>query len=65
MADVSPNRVLVIAEASRVPIEAASATRVAVAVSTPVSRLAAANLTLPMEVEPSSFAAIQRREIDR
>jgi hypothetical protein len=65
MPEVSPNRITAIAEAARVPIETASAERIAGAVSFAVNRLAAANLAIPLEVEPSSFVAIQLREIDR
>ena len=65
MSDVSPERVLVIAKAARIPIEADSAKRVAGAVATAVKRLADAGLTLPLEIEPSSFMLIQQREIKR
>jgi hypothetical protein len=65
MPDISPQRVALIAEAARIPIELASAERVARAVAMPVNRLTTAKLTLPLEIEPSSFAVIQQREIGR
>ncbi len=65
MSDISPQRIAVIAEAARIPIEPASAERVARAVASAVNRLAAANLAIPMEIEPSSFMAVQQQEIVR
>ena len=65
MPDVSAERILTIAEAARIPIEPQSAKRVAAAVAPAVNRLAAAKLTIPLEIEPSSFMAVQQREIER
>ena len=65
MPDVGAKRILTIAEAARIPIEPQSAERVAGAVGPAVSRLTAAKLTIPLEIEPSSFTAVQLREIRR
>jgi hypothetical protein len=65
MPDVSAERILTVAEAARIPIEPQSAKRVAAAVTPAVNRLSAANLTIALEIEPSSFMAVQQREIKR
>jgi hypothetical protein len=65
MPDVSPERIAVIARAARIPLQPASAERIAASVSMPVNRLAAADLAIPFEAEPSTFLVIQQREIDR
>ncbi len=65
MPDVSPGRIAAIAAAARIPIEPGTPERVAGAVSMPVNRLSEANLVLPMEVEPSTFMAVQQKEIRR
>jgi hypothetical protein len=65
MPDLSAERVLTIAEAARIPIESQSAARVAAAIGPAVNRLSTAKLTLPLEIEPSSFIAVQQREIKR
>ena len=65
MPDLSAERILIIAEAARIPIEPESGARVAAAVGPAVSRLSAAKLTIPLEIEPSSFMAVQQREIKR
>jgi hypothetical protein len=65
MPDLSAERILTIAEAARIPIEPQSARRVATAVGPAVNRLTAAKLTIPFEIEPWSFMAVQQREIKR
>jgi hypothetical protein len=65
MPDLSAERILTIAEAARIPIKPQSARRVANAVGPAVGRLTAAKLTIPLEIEPSSFMAVQQREIKR
>jgi hypothetical protein len=65
MPDLSAERILTVAEAARIPIEPQSASRVAAAVGPAVSRLTAAQLTIPLEIEPSSFMTVQQREIQR
>jgi len=63
--DVSPERIATLAAASRVPLDAAGAARVARAVTPTVTRFAAEKLALPLEVEPATFVAIARKEIAR
>jgi hypothetical protein len=65
MPDLAAERILTIAEAARIPIEPQAASRVAAAVAPAVNRLSAAKLTIPLEIEPSSFMAVQQREIKR
>jgi hypothetical protein len=65
MPDVSPERIRVIAGAARIPIAPESAERVAAAVTPAVNRLSDANLALPLEIEPSSFMAVQQRKTGR
>ena len=65
MPDVSSERILTIAEAARIAIEPKSAACVAAAVGPAVNCLTVAKLTIPFEIEPSSFMAVQQREIKR
>jgi hypothetical protein len=58
-------RVAANAAAARVPIDDATAERVARAVGPAVQRLAAADVKLAMEVEPATFVAAQRRDAAR
>jgi hypothetical protein len=59
--EVTPQRVAAIAAASRVPLDQASAARVANAVNPTVMRFAAQNIALPLEVEPANYAVVARR----
>jgi hypothetical protein len=61
-ATVSKKRIVAIADAARVPLAPDAAARIARAVTMPVTRLAAANIALNMEVEPATFVAIQRKD---
>lgn len=63
--DVTPERIAVLAAAARVPLDAAGAARVARAVNPTVTRFAAENLALPIEVEPATYVVIARKEIAR
>jgi hypothetical protein len=62
--DVTPERVAVMAAAARVPLTAESCARVARAAGPTAARFAATNLALAFEVEPSTYTAIARREIE-
>jgi hypothetical protein len=62
--DVTPERVAVMAAAARVSLDAETCARVARAVGPTASRFAAVNLALTFEVEPSTFTAIARQEIE-
>ena len=60
--EVSPERVAAIAAAARVPLPRKGAERIARVVTTPVTRFAAANIALDIEVEPATFIAVQRKD---
>jgi hypothetical protein len=58
---ITPDRVAAIAAAARVPLAAEDAARIAGAVAPTAARFAAAGIELPLEIEPSTFVAVQRR----
>jgi hypothetical protein len=60
--EVSPARVAATAAAARVALPRNGAERIARAVTMPVTRFAAANIALDMEVEPATFVAVQRKD---
>jgi len=60
--EVSPSCVAATADAARVPLPRNGAERIARAVTMPVTRFAAANIALDIEIEPASFVAIQRKD---
>ena len=63
--EVAAERIATMAAAARVPLEAASAARVARAVTPTVTRLANEAVDFPFETEPASFVVAQRQEWDR
>jgi hypothetical protein len=63
--DISPDRVTSIATAARVPLASIDAECIARAVAPTAARFTAARVDLALEIEPASFAAVQRREIER
>ena len=63
--DMLAQRVAANAAAVGVPIDTVAAERVARAVGPALTRFAAAHVTLAMEVEPATFAAVQRGESER
>jgi hypothetical protein len=63
--DISPDRVIDIATAAGIPLTPVDAERIARAIAPTAARFAAAKIDLPLETEPASFAAVQRREIGR
>ena len=61
MADeVTPERVEIIAAAARIQVDAAAAERVARAVRFTAKIFAEEKISLPMEVEPSTFVVVAR-----
>ena len=62
MPDVSPERIAALAAAARVPISEDAPARIARAVTPTVTRYAAGNIAIPLETEPSSFIAVQRKD---
>ena len=66
MADeVTAQRVEAVAAAARVPLDAASAARVARATNPTIARFTAEKIALPLEVEPSTYVVVARKEIGR
>ena len=63
--EVPAERIAAMAAAAGVPLEPASAARVARAVSPTVTRLAAAPVDFPFETEPASFLVVQHQERHR
>jgi hypothetical protein len=61
--DVLIQRIRLNAEAVRIALAEDAPDRIARAVTPTLERLAEGKLTIPLEVEPSSFAVVQRREI--
>lgn len=62
MPDVSPERIAALAAAARVPLPEGGAARIAGAVTPTVTRFCAENIAMPLETEPSSFMAAQRKD---
>jgi hypothetical protein len=60
--EVSPERVATLAASARIPLPRDGAARIAQTVTMPVTRFAAANIVLDMEVEPATFIAVQRKD---
>jgi hypothetical protein len=66
MADeVTAERVRIMAASARVPLDWASAERVAGAVSATVKRFGEEKTTLPLEIEPATFAVVARQAVER
>ena len=63
--DVTPERVAHNAEAAGIPLDPASAARVAGAIAPAVKRFAEANPAYPFEPEPASFVLVARRDFER
>jgi hypothetical protein len=60
--EISPERVAAIAAAARIPLPRNGTDRVVRAVTMPVTRFAAADIALDMEVEPATFITVQRKD---
>ena len=58
-------RIRMLAEAARIPLGAETPARIARAVTPALTRIAAENLAMPLEVEPSTFVVVQHREVRR
>jgi hypothetical protein len=63
--EITAQRVATIAAAARVPLDPSSPERIALGIAGAAKRFAAENIALPLEVEPSSFAAVARQDVDR
>ena len=60
--EVSPERVAALAIDARVSLDGAGAARIARAVTPMLTRFAAAGIAMPLEIEPSSFVAVQYKD---
>jgi hypothetical protein len=60
MADVTPERVAIMAAAARVPLPEGSAERIAKAVAPVAARMAQDDIVIAFEVEPSTYEMIAR-----
>jgi hypothetical protein len=65
MSDDLPERIRLNAKAARITLAPEAPARIARAITPMLARLEAENLAIPMEVEPSTFTAVQRREIGK
>jgi len=65
MPEVTAERIAALAAAARVPVSDDAPARIARAVSPTVARVAAENIAIPLETEPSSFVVVQRRDSAR
>ncbi len=61
MADVTPERVTIMAAAARVPLPEGSAARIAKAVTPAAARMAQDDIAIAFEVEPATYVMIARR----
>jgi hypothetical protein len=59
---ISPERIIALAAAARVPLPKSAAARIARAVTMPVTHFAIADIALDMEVEPATFVVVQRKD---
>jgi hypothetical protein len=65
MADVTPERVAIMAAAARVSLPEGSPARIAKAVTPVVTRMAQDDIAIAFEVEPSTYELIARRGAKR
>jgi hypothetical protein len=63
--ELTAERVAILAAAARVQLDAATAGRVARAVSPMVGRFSAPDIVVPFEVEPATFVVVQHRDARR
>jgi hypothetical protein len=63
--EVNAERVATMAQAARVPLAPGSAARIARATGPTIARFAAEQIDIALEIEPSTFVAVQRQEISR
>lgn len=63
--DDLPERIRLNAAAVRIALSADAPARIARAITPTLARLAEENLAIPLEIEPSSFVAVQRGKIDK
>ena len=65
MPEVTPERVVALAAAARVPLSGDAPARIARAVTPTVARYAAEDIALPLVTEPASFLVVQQKDAAR
>jgi hypothetical protein len=63
--DISPERIATLAAAARIALPPAAAQRIVGAVAPMLRRVAAAEMALELEIEPSTFIAVQHKDAGR
>jgi hypothetical protein len=63
--EINPERIRTIADAARVPIGAEAPGRIARGLTPTITNFAALKLAMPLEVEPSTFTVVMRREVEQ
>ena len=63
--EITPERVLTIAAAARVPIDAEAVPRIVRGVTVPVRKIAEVPPEFPFETEPATFMLVQRQDLAR
>jgi hypothetical protein len=61
MADVTPERIAVMAAAARIPLPEGSPARIAKAVAPVAARMAQGDIAIAFEVEPATYTMVARR----
>lgn len=61
MAEVTPERITIMAAAARVPLPDGSAERIAKAVAPVAARMAQADIAIGFEIEPATYEVVARR----
>ncbi|MFZ5692321.1 MAG: hypothetical protein ACOY5F_13820 [Pseudomonadota bacterium] len=61
MAEVTPERITIMAAAARVPLPDGSAERIARAVAPVAARMAQDDVVIAFEVEPATYEVVARR----
>ena len=63
--ELSPERVATLAKAARIALPPEAAARITGATAPMLTRLAAAEIALPLEIEPATFVAVQQKDCGR
>jgi hypothetical protein len=65
MSDETAERITTIAAAAQVPLAPGAASRIAGATAATIARFAGEQVEIALEIEPSTFVVVQRRELGR
>jgi hypothetical protein len=63
--EIDPERVAALVAAARVSLDDEGAARIARAVTPMLTRFAAGAIAMPLEIEPSTFVAVQHKDAAR